>query len=91
MTEDSDAYADECVDAGLLVIGATNMPECIDAALMRPGRFDRILFVDLPTEDDRLAILQIHSRTTQLDSDVDLHAIAAETPFFSGAELEVRQ
>lgn len=75
---------------GLLVIGATNRPDCIDAALMRPGRFDRILFVDLPAEADRVKILQIHSKTMQLDPEVDLVEIAAQTPNFSGAELEVR-
>ncbi|TYZ59861.1 hypothetical protein PybrP1_005803 [[Pythium] brassicae (nom. inval.)] len=73
---------------GLLVIGATNRPDCIDAALLRPGRFDRILYVDLPTERDRLTILQIHSAPMQLADDVDLAAMAARTPFFSGAELE---
>lgn len=72
------------------MIGATNRPDCIDAALLRPGRFDRILYVDLPAEADRLKILQIHSRPMQLASDVDLAAIAAKTNFFSGAELEVR-
>lgn len=81
-------YTLACV--GLLVIGATNRPDCIDAALMRPGRFDRILFVDLPTEADRIRILEIHSKTMQLDPDVDLGDIAAQTPYFSGAELEVR-
>eukprot|EP00644_Phytophthora_capsici_P004707 jgi/Phyca11/565983/estExt2_Genewise1.C_PHYCAscaffold_190540 len=73
---------------GLLVIGATNRPACIDAALMRPGRFDRILFVDLPAEPDRVDILRIHSRPMQLNDDVDLTALASRTPFFSGAELE---
>ncbi|KAK1945650.1 Calmodulin-interacting protein 111 [Phytophthora citrophthora] len=73
---------------GLLVIGATNRPECIDAALMRPGRFDRILFVDLPGEPDRVDILRIHSSPMQLNDDVDLTALASRTPFFSGAELE---
>ncbi|RLN82920.1 hypothetical protein BBJ28_00000870, partial [Nothophytophthora sp. Chile5] len=73
---------------GLLVIGATNRPACIDAALMRPGRFDRILFVDLPAEPDRVEILRIHSRPMQLQDDVDLGALASRTPFFSGAELE---
>lgn len=72
------------------MIGATNRPDCIDAALLRPGRFDRILYVDLPTERDRLTILQIHSARMQLADDVDLAAMAAKTPFFSGAELEVR-
>ncbi|RLN88400.1 hypothetical protein BBJ28_00004309 [Nothophytophthora sp. Chile5] len=75
---------------GLLVIGATNRPACIDAALVRPGRFDRILFVDLPAEPDRVEILRIHSRPMQLQDDVDLGALASRTPFFSGAELEVR-
>ncbi|KAF1334296.1 Aaa family cdc48 subfamily, partial [Globisporangium splendens] len=73
---------------GLLVIGATNRPDCIDAALLRPGRFDRILYVDLPCEADRLKILQIHSKPMQLADDVDLAKIAAQTEFFSGAELE---
>uniref|UniRef100_M4B515 AAA+ ATPase domain-containing protein n=1 Tax=Hyaloperonospora arabidopsidis (strain Emoy2) TaxID=559515 RepID=M4B515_HYAAE len=75
---------------GLLVIGATNRPACIDAALMRPGRFDRIVFVDLPTESDRVDILRIHSRPMQLHDDVDLISLANRTPFFSGAELEVQ-
>lgn len=73
---------------GLLVIGATNRPERIDAALLRPGRFDRILFVDLPTERDRFDILQIHTRKMTLDMDVDLETIAIDTDCFSGAELE---
>ncbi|KAF4321429.1 hypothetical protein BBO99_00001237 [Phytophthora kernoviae] len=73
---------------GLLVIGATNRPACIDAALMRPGRFDRIVFVDLPAEADRADILRIHSRPMQLHDDVEITALSARTPFFSGAELE---
>ncbi|KAJ0388827.1 hypothetical protein ATCC90586_011566 [Pythium insidiosum] len=75
---------------GLLVIGATNRPDCIDAALLRPGRFDRILLVDLPDPADREAILGIHTRGMTLDRDVDLASLARDTPFFSGAELEVR-
>jgi SpoVK/Ycf46/Vps4 family AAA+-type ATPase len=74
---------------GLLVIGATNRPDCIDAALLRPGRFDRILFVDLPTEMDRLRILEIHTRHMTLHVDVDLRRVVLATDFFSGAELEV--
>ncbi|KAL4105594.1 hypothetical protein PRIC1_003654 [Phytophthora ramorum] len=73
---------------GLLVIGATNRPACIDAALMRPGRFDRILFVDLPAEPDRADILRIHSHPMQLHDDVDVPTLASRTPYFSGAELE---
>ncbi|GLD95344.1 hypothetical protein PINS_up003988 [Pythium insidiosum] len=73
---------------GLLVIGATNRPDCIDAALLRPGRFDRILLVDLPEPAEREAILRIHTRGMALDSDVNLSLLAHETPYFSGAELE---
>ncbi|CAH0490287.1 unnamed protein product [Peronospora farinosa] len=73
---------------GLMVIGATNRPTCIDAALMRPGRFDRIQFVDLPTTLDRVDILRIHSRPMPLHDDVDLIGLASRTPYFSGAELE---
>ena len=75
---------------GLMVIGATNRPSSIDAALMRPGRFDRIQFVNLPTKSDRVDILRIHSRPMPLHDDVDLSALANRTPYFSGAELEVR-
>ncbi|KAL7998939.1 putative AAA+ ATPase domain, ATPase, AAA-type, core, AAA ATPase, AAA+ lid domain-containing protein [Plasmopara halstedii] len=73
---------------GLLVIGATNRPDCIDAALLRPGRFDRILFVDLPSEIDRAEILRIHSRPMPLSTDIDFSDLARRTPYFSGAELE---
>lgn len=75
---------------GLLVIGATNVPERIDAALLRPGRFDRVLFVDLPSEPDRLEILEIHARGMPLAGDVDLQEIGRDSPYCSGAELEVR-
>lgn len=73
---------------GLLVIGATNRPDYIDAALLRPGRFDRIQFVDLPAPEDRLEILRIHSRAMKLAEDVDLSEIACATRWYSGGELE---
>ncbi|EQC39107.1 hypothetical protein SDRG_03315 [Saprolegnia diclina VS20] len=73
---------------GLLVIGATNRPDMIDAALLRPGRFDRVLYVPLPEAADRLHILKIHTAHARLSADVDLMAIAHSTPYFSGAELE---
>ncbi|DAZ94651.1 TPA: hypothetical protein N0F65_000931, partial [Lagenidium giganteum] len=73
---------------GLLVIGATNRPDCIDAALLRPGRFDRVLYVGLPTASERVEILRIHTQVMQLDDDVDLEFIAEHTDYFSGAELE---
>ncbi|ETW06643.1 hypothetical protein, variant [Aphanomyces invadans] len=73
---------------GLLVIGATNRPDMIDAALLRPGRFDRVVYVPLPDESDRHKILQIHTKHAALAKDVDLMWLAHEADMFSGAELE---
>ncbi len=75
-------------DINLLVIAATNRPDIIDPALMRPGRFDRIVKVDLPDKDGRLEILKLHTKDKPLDIDVDLEQIAKETFGFSGAHLE---
>ncbi|NLJ80811.1 MAG: AAA family ATPase [Firmicutes bacterium] len=72
----------------VLVVGATNRSDLLDPALMRPGRFDRIVRVDLPDRKGRLHILQIHARGKPLGSDVDLEKVAAETHGFSGAHLE---
>ena len=72
----------------LLVIGATNRPDLLDGALLRPGRFDRTVRVDLPDKEGRLHILKIHSRNRPLASDVDLEQLARETYSFSGAHLE---
>ncbi|MBX6371037.1 MAG: ATP-dependent zinc metalloprotease FtsH, partial [Acidothermus sp.] len=72
---------------GIVVLAATNRPEVLDPALLRPGRFDRQITVPLPTQDDRAAILRVHCRDKQLGPDVDLDAIARATPGFSGAEL----
>lgn len=72
----------------ILVIGATNRAEALDAALIRPGRFDRQVNVDLPDKEGRLAILQIHTKNKPLAEDVDLDQIAHETFGFSGAHLE---
>jgi cell division protease FtsH len=73
---------------GVIVMAATNRPDILDPALLRPGRFDRRITVDLPTMQDRLEILQIHSRDKPLADDVDLKRIARGTPGFSGADLE---
>jgi cell division protease FtsH len=73
---------------GLIVMAATNRPEILDAALMRPGRFDRQVLVDRPDKKGRLAILQVHAKDVKLGPDVDLERIAALTPGFAGAELE---
>lgn len=72
----------------VLVMAATNRPDLLDPALLRPGRFDRTVQVDLPDREGRLHILKIHTRNRPLADDVDLDAIARETYGFSGAHLE---
>jgi len=73
--------------AGLIIMAATNRPEILDPALLRPGRFDRQVVVDRPDRRGREKILAIHARTVKLGPDVDLRAIAARTPGFAGADL----
>ena len=72
----------------VVVIGATNRPDILDPALLRPGRFDRIMLVPPPDEDARLKILEVHTRDMPLASDVDLRELAKKTEGFSGADLE---
>jgi cell division protease FtsH len=72
----------------VIVMAATNRPDVLDPALLRPGRFDLRVIVDMPTLRDRVEILKIHSRGKPLDSDVDLEKIARSTAGFSGADLE---
>lgn len=72
---------------GIIVIGATNRPDILDRALLRPGRFDRQIYVPLPDVKGRLEILKIHTRNKPLAEDVDLEVIARSTPGFSGADL----
>jgi cell division protease FtsH len=72
---------------GIVVLGATNRPEVLDPALLRPGRFDRQIVIPLPTLPERAAILAVHCRGKQLGSDVDLTVVARGTPGFSGADL----
>jgi cell division protease FtsH len=72
---------------GLIILAATNRPEILDSALLRPGRFDRQVLVDRPDKRGRERVLEIHSRNVKLGSDVDLRAIAARTPGFAGADL----
>ena len=71
----------------VIVMAATNRPDVLDPALLRPGRFDRRVMLDLPDINDREAILKIHSRTKPFDTSVDLRRIAERTPGFSGADL----
>ena len=72
---------------GVILIAATNRPDVLDPALLRPGRFDRRVVVDRPDIGGRLGILQVHSRDIPLDPDVDLQVLARGTPGFSGADL----
>lgn len=72
----------------VIVIGATNKPESLDSALLRPGRFDRRIVLDLPDIKDREGILKIHARGKPLAPDVNFREIAERTPGFSGADLE---
>ena len=72
----------------VVVMAATNRPDVLDPALLRPGRFDRHITVELPTLKDRLEILKIHARDKPLSDDVDLEEVARGTPGFSGADLE---
>ncbi|HHP7244729.1 MAG TPA: ATP-dependent zinc metalloprotease FtsH, partial [Elainellaceae cyanobacterium] len=74
-------------NTGIIIIAATNRPDVLDSALLRPGRFDRQVTVDLPGYKGRLGILEVHARNKKLDSDVSLDAIAQRTPGFSGADL----
>ncbi len=73
--------------AGIVVLAATNRPEILDPALLRPGRFDRQVTIPLPNVSERAAILAVHCRGKQLDPGVDLSAVARGTPGFSGADL----
>jgi len=72
---------------GIVVLAATNRPEVLDPALLRPGRFDRQITIPLPTLDEREAILRVHCRGKTLAADVDLKVVARGTPGFSGADL----
>jgi len=72
----------------LIIMAATNRPDVLDPALLRPGRFDRRVTIDLPDRDDREAILQVHARKKPLGEDVNLRVIAERTVGFSGADLQ---
>jgi cell division protease FtsH len=72
----------------IIVLAATNRPDVLDPALLRPGRFDRHVTLDLPDRKDREAILRVHVRKVPLAPDIDLARIAATTPGFSGADLK---
>ncbi|MDX9893677.1 MAG: ATP-dependent zinc metalloprotease FtsH [Patescibacteria group bacterium] len=74
-------------NTNVIVMAATNRPDILDAALLRPGRFDRQVVLDFPSIDDREAILKVHARKKPFAEDVDLRRVAERTPGFTGADL----
>lgn len=76
------------VNEGIIIIAATNRPDILDSALLRPGRFDRQVVVGVPDVKGREAILKVHARNKPLSEDVDLHVLARRTPGFTPADIE---
>jgi cell division protease FtsH len=74
-------------NSGIIIVAATNRPDVLDSALLRPGRFDRQITVDTPDIKGRLAVLEVHARDKKLAPEISLEAIARRTPGFSGADL----
>ncbi len=74
-------------DKGVIIMAATNRPDVLDSALMRPGRFDRQILIDKPDLKGREEVLQVHTRKLIISGNVDLHLLASQTPGFAGAEL----
>ncbi len=74
-------------DKGVIIMAATNRPDVLDNALLRPGRFDRQIVLDKPDRREREEIFAVHTRDLKLDEDVDLGGVAAQTPGFAGAEI----
>ncbi|GAB3173372.1 ATP-dependent zinc metalloprotease FtsH [Telluribacter humicola] len=74
-------------DSGIIIVAATNRPDVLDSALLRPGRFDRQISVDKPDVVGREAIFKVHLKPLKLSEDVDLQKLAAQTPGFAGAEI----
>lgn len=75
-------------NSGIIVMGATNRADVLDPALLRPGRFDRVIQVSLPDIKERKAILELHAKGKKIDKSVDWYRVAERTPGFSGAQLE---
>ncbi|PWN06834.1 ATP-dependent zinc metalloprotease FtsH [Rhodohalobacter mucosus] len=74
-------------DKGVIIMAATNRPDILDSALLRPGRFDRQILIDKPDLHGRIKVLQVHSKKLKLAKDIDLKVLASQTPGFAGAEL----
>lgn len=74
-------------DKGVIIMAATNRPDVLDSALLRPGRFDRQILIDKPDLRGRVEVLKVHTRNLKLSEDIDLKLLASQTPGFAGAEL----
>lgn len=74
-------------DKGVIIMAATNRPDILDSALLRPGRFDRQILIDKPDLNGRVQVLEVHSKKLKLSDDIDLKVLASQTPGFAGAEL----
>lgn len=74
-------------DKGVIIMAATNRPDILDSALMRPGRFDRQILIDKPDLKGRMAILEVHTKKIKMSEHVDIKTLASQTPGFAGAEL----
>jgi len=74
-------------NSGVIVLAATNRADMLDPALLRPGRFDRHIYLELPNLKERQEIFQVHLRPLVMESDIDIHLLAAQTPGFSGADI----
>jgi AFG3 family protein len=74
-------------NTGVIVLAATNRGEVLDRALLRPGRFDRQIYLELPTKTERRAIFEVHTAPLTLSDDIDLEILSAQTPGFSGADI----
>ena len=72
----------------IVVIAATNRPDMVDSAVLRPGRFDRLIYVSEPDEKSRLQILKIYTKGMPINKDVDLNQLAMMTKYYSGADIE---
>ncbi|MCB0550873.1 MAG: ATP-dependent zinc metalloprotease FtsH, partial [Phaeodactylibacter sp.] len=74
-------------NTGVIVLAATNRGDVLDRALLRPGRFDRQIYLELPTRKERLAIFKVHTKPLKLGEDIDLDTLSSQTPGFSGADI----
>lgn len=74
-------------DKGVIIMAATNRPDVLDSALLRPGRFDRQIMIDKPDLKGRMQVLEVHSKKLELSDNIDLKVLASQTPGFAGAEL----